>query len=181
MKTKIDCDDKTCFYKFKLFFCGRVALCCGWRACKNNRANKLVETDNIIHIPPVCRAPSCCSPRASRDCGGASRDCGGASRDCGDASRDCGGASRDCGGASRDCGGASRDCGGASRDCSIDDVDSAEGSKGKCAICKNGSDDIVILPCGHGDHCTACLENWYDTNDACPICGDTTIDVVQCL
>jgi hypothetical protein len=174
MKTKIDCDDKTCFYKFKLFFCGRVALCCGWRACKNNRANKLVETDNIIHIPPVCRAPSCCSPRASRDCGGASRDCGGASRDCG-------GASRDCGDASRDCGGASRDCGGASRDCSIDDVDSAEGSKGKCAICKNGSDDIVILPCGHGDHCTACLENWYDTNDACPICGDTTIDVVQCL
>ena len=153
MKTKIDCDDKTCFYKFKLFFCGRVALCCGWRACKNNRANKLVETDNIIHIPPVCRAPSCCSPRASRDCGGASRDCGGASRD----------------------------CGGASRDCSIDDVDSAGGSKGKCAICKNGSDDIVILPCGHGDHCTECLENWYDTNDACPICGDTTIDVVQCL
>ena len=146
MKTKIDCDDKTCFYKFKLFFCGRVALCCGWRACKNNRANKLVETDNIIHIPPVCRAPSCCSPRASRDCGDASRDCGGASRDC-----------------------------------SIDDVDSAGGSKGKCAICKNGSDDIVILPCGHGDHCTACLENWYDTNDACPICGDTTIDVVQCL
>jgi len=154
MKTKIDCDDKTCFYKFKLFFCGRLALCCGWRACKNNRANKLVETDNIIHIPPpVCRAPSCCSPRASRDCGGASRDCGGASRD----------------------------CGGASRDCSIDDVDSMEGSKGKCAICKKKSDDIVILPCGHGDHCTECLENWYDTNDACPICGDTTIDVVQCL
>lgn len=133
MKTKIDCDDKTCFYKFKLFFCGRVALCCGWRACKNNRSNKLVETDNIIHIPPpVCRAPSCCSPHASRDL-------------------------------------------------SIDDVDSVEGIKGKCAICKKKSDDIVILPCGHGDHCTECLENWYDTNDACPICGDTTIDVVQCL
>uniref|UniRef100_A0A6C0BYC2 RING-type domain-containing protein n=1 Tax=viral metagenome TaxID=1070528 RepID=A0A6C0BYC2_9ZZZZ len=132
MKTKIDCHDKTCFYKFKLFFCGRVALCCGWRACKKNRANKLVETDNIIHIPPVCRAPSCCSPHASRDL-------------------------------------------------SIDDVDSVEGIKGKCAICKKKSDDIVILPCGHGDHCTACLENWYDTNDACPICGDKTIDVVQCL
>ena len=133
MKTKIDCDDKTCFYKFKLFFCGRVALCCGWRACKNNRANKLVETDNIIHIPPpvcrappVCGAPSCCSPRGTL-------------------------------------------------------CESAEGSKGKCAICKKKSDDIVILPCGHGDHCTECLENWYDTNDACPICGDTTIDVVQCL
>ena len=133
MKTKIDCDDKTCFYKFKLFFCGRLALCCGWRACKNNRANKLVETDNIIHIPPpvcrappVCGAPSCCSPRGTL-------------------------------------------------------CESVEGIKGKCAICKKKSDDIVILPCGHGDHCTACLENWYDTNDACPICGDKTIDVVQCL
>ncbi len=136
----MDYDDKTCFYKFKLFFCGRVSLCCRYLSCKNNGVNKLVETDNIIHIPPpVCLAPPCCSPRAAQESVGAAQESVGAA------------------------------------------CESVEGDKGRCAICKKRSDDIVILPCGHGDHCSACLENWYDTNDACPICGDTTIDVVQCL
>lgn len=133
MKSKIDCDEKTFFYKIKSYFCGFNVSCCRYFSCKNNGANKLVDTNNIIHIPPpVCLAqpvflaPSCCSPRGSF-------------------------------------------------------CESVDGGKGKCAICKKKSDDIVILPCGHGNHCTTCLENWYDTNDACPICGDKTIDVVQCL
>ena len=51
----------------------------------------------------------------------------------------------------------------------------------KCLVCKKKKDDLVIVPCGHGQHCTACLEEWYETNDVCPLCKKSTSDVVQCL
>ena len=51
----------------------------------------------------------------------------------------------------------------------------------KYLVCKKKKDDLVIVPCGHGQHCTACLEEWYETNSVCPICQKSTSDVVQCL
>ena len=53
--------------------------------------------------------------------------------------------------------------------------------KPQCFKCRNNCDDLIIIPCGHGQHCTNCLENWYETNIFCPICKIKTTDVVQCL
>tara|TARA_Y100000817_G_C16676726_1_gene464006 strand:+ start:358 stop:732 length:375 start_codon:yes stop_codon:yes gene_type:complete len=51
----------------------------------------------------------------------------------------------------------------------------------QCMLCKKKKDDLVIVPCGHGQHCNSCLEKWYEAKNICPICNKPTIDVVQCL
>lgn len=42
--------------------------------------------------------------------------------------------------------------------------------QGKCIICNGKQADCIIKPCGHICACSSCLENWFKTNDKCPIC-----------
>ena len=48
-----------------------------------------------------------------------------------------------------------------------------------CAKCYLKTTDVVILPCGHGNYCNDCLEQWSEKNDKCPTCGVKMTDVVQ--
>lgn len=48
-----------------------------------------------------------------------------------------------------------------------------------CTKCYIKTTDVVILPCGHGNYCNDCLEQWSEKNDNCPTCGVKMTDVVQ--
>ena len=69
--------------------------------------------------------------------------------------------------------------GGAGRD----GADALDEKKNKllCKNCKKSEADVVILPCGHGNWCNNCLEEWYETSEKCPECDVVMTDVVQCI
>lgn len=50
-----------------------------------------------------------------------------------------------------------------------------------CAKCYLKKADVVILPCGHGNYCNDCLEEWSEKSINCPTCGVQMTDVVQCI
>lgn len=58
-------------------------------------------------------------------------------------------------------------------------IQEENGKENICAKCYLKMADVVILPCGHGNYCNDCLEQWSEKNDKCPTCGVKMTDVVQ--
>jgi Zinc finger, C3HC4 type (RING finger) len=43
------------------------------------------------------------------------------------------------------------------------------GSDSLCPICKESSDKVVCLDCGHS-YCSSCISSWLNLNHTCPLC-----------